>query len=162
MKLIDSRTKQIALLASAWLTRNRRPIFVGASAAGITGLLLAILTWLPPQMAPNLDSERERFEVVNAARRTLSQIVGGLAVLVVGGTTAWLALRRVNALEDQVHLSVQGQVTERFSRAIGQLDSTTDDGQLRLEVRMGGIRSLERVAQESADDREPILDILIP
>ena len=52
-------------------------------------------------------------------------------------------------------LNRQGQITERFTRAVDQLgnrDST--------DVRLGGIYALERLARESRDDHGPIVEIL--
>ena len=46
------------------------------------------------------------------------------------------------------------QLSERFMRAIDQL------GHPALDVRLGGIYSLERLAQESAEDHGPIIEIL--
>ena len=48
----------------------------------------------------------------------------------------------------------QGQVTERFIRAIDQL------GHSELPVRLGGIYSLDRIANISPDDRDAIADVL--
>jgi hypothetical protein len=46
-------------------------------------------------------------------------------------------------------LTEQGQITERFTRAIDQLGATDDDGNPRLEIRLGGIYALERIDKES-------------
>ncbi len=106
---------------------------------------------------------KSRFELENAARRTLAQALGGL-LLVVGLAATWLqldqsrqeqrdtaarvaaeqaltreeqALTRKRAATEQA-LTREGQITDRFTAAVGQLGS----GQLR--VRLGGIYALER------------------
>lgn len=51
-------------------------------------------------------------------------------------------------------LNREGQVTERFTRAIEQLGSDS------LEIRLGGIYGLERIAHESKRDHWPIMEVL--
>jgi hypothetical protein len=43
----------------------------------------------------------------------------------------------------------QGQNTERLTRGIDQLGATDDDGNPRLDIRLGGIYALERIDKES-------------
>jgi hypothetical protein len=50
---------------------------------------------------------------------------------------------------ETARLTEQGQITERFTRAIEQLGASDDDGKKRLEVRLGGIYALERTAVDS-------------
>jgi uncharacterized protein YjbI with pentapeptide repeats len=51
-------------------------------------------------------------------------------------------------------LNREGQITERFTRAIDQL------GDEKLDVRLGGIYALERIARTSSPDQGPIMEIL--
>lgn len=115
---------------------------VACSCADLFALLLASILWFPrlivdrflrsgPQLAPT-----ERLKAENDVRTTLLQGLGGL-VLLAGAVVTWLQLR---ARWDELHLSREGQVTERFTRAIDQLGSE------KLEVRLGGIYALERIA----------------
>jgi hypothetical protein len=55
---------------------------------------------------------------------------------------------------EEFHLSQEGQVTERFTRAIDQLGNAT------LDVRLGGIYALERIAKDSPRDHGPIVEVL--
>lgn len=48
----------------------------------------------------------------------------------------------------------QGQVADRFTRAVDQLGSG------KLEVRLGGIYGLERIARESPDSRLVVTEVL--
>ena len=75
---------------------------------------------------------------------------GGLAVLV-GVVFAW---KRLEATERQIHIAQEGQVTDRFTKAIEQLGSD------RLEIRLGGIYALERIARDSARDHWPVMEVL--
>ena len=54
----------------------------------------------------------------------------------------------------------EGQITERFTKAIEQLGAIDDNGKPRLELRLGGIHALERIAQESEKDHWPIMEVL--
>jgi Pentapeptide repeats (8 copies) len=85
----------------------------------------------------------ERVKAENEVSTTLLQGVGGL-VLVAGAIATWRQFR----------LNREGQVTERFTRAIDQLGSE------KLEVRLGGIYALERIARDSARDHGPIMEVL--
>jgi Pentapeptide repeats (8 copies) len=53
-----------------------------------------------------------------------------------------------------IQVTREGQVTERFTRAIDQL------GCKRLEVHLGAIYALERIAKDSPKDRVPVMEIL--
>jgi hypothetical protein len=63
-------------------------------------------------------------------------------------------------------LSREGQITDRFTKAIeqlGALDRTMDqtgNPRPKLSVRLGGIYALERIARDSEKDEWPILEIL--
>ena len=107
-------------------------------------LLIFALIWLPKWQAarPELTT-KERFEVENDARKTLAEIVGGAALLM-GLYFTWSSLE----------VSREGQVTERFTRAIDQL------GDNKLEIRLGGIYALERIARDSKKDHWPIMEVL--
>lgn len=51
-------------------------------------------------------------------------------------------------------LSREGQVTDRYTKAITQL------GSKKLDVRIGGIYALERVARDSARDHPTVMEVL--
>jgi hypothetical protein len=90
------------------------------------------------------------FDIENEARKTLAYIMGGLLAII--GIT--LAYRRIRALERQVLVGQESQITERFTRAIEQL------GCDRMEVRLGGIYALERIANDSDKDYWTIMETL--
>jgi hypothetical protein len=64
----------------------------------------------------------------------------------------------LNATRDQVANAEQGQLTERYSRAIEQLGQ---QGPERLQVRLGGIYALERLARDSPRDQPTIIEVLL-
>jgi uncharacterized protein YjbI with pentapeptide repeats len=100
----------------------------------------------PGAIAPldRLRLENERVRLRNEARATLLQAFGGAFFLV----TAFLTWRQTQVMRE-------GQITERFTRAIEHLG--TED---KLEVRLGGIYALERIAGDSGRDHGAIMEIL--
>jgi Pentapeptide repeats (8 copies) len=97
-----------------------------------------------------IELKREQGQLQNDARATLLQALAGGALLL-GAYFTW---RQVQTGRQQVHLAEQGQITERFTRAIDQLGSG------HLDVRLGGIYALERIALDSPDDRATIGEVL--
>jgi uncharacterized protein YjbI with pentapeptide repeats len=62
---------------------------------------------------------------------------------------------------EQMALSRQSQVNERFTRAIGQLGAVQPDGSAVWETRLGGIYALERIAVDFPDEYYgPIMEVL--
>ena len=78
------------------------------------------------------------------------QILTGLLVL---AGLFWTS-RRVLAAEDNVRVAQEGQITERFTKAIEQL------GDEKMAIRLGGIYALERIAKDSGKDHGPIMEVL--
>lgn len=123
----------------------------------LMGLLLigamVFVLWKVPKWqleGEKLQAER-RIQLENDLRKTLAQIMGGAFVLL-GGYLAW---RRVTALERTVAVTQEGQITERFTRAIQLLGDREN-----LEVRLGGIYALERIAKDSPKDHWTIMEVL--
>jgi uncharacterized protein YjbI with pentapeptide repeats len=56
--------------------------------------------------------------------------------------------------QEELRLTRAGQITERFTRAIDQLGNES------MEIRLGGIYALHRIANESEEDYEPIVEVL--
>ena len=90
----------------------------------------------------------ELFTIENEARKTLSQIIGGFIVIVS------LILTGAN-LAITSRLTQEGQITDRFTKAITQLGDKD-----KLEVRLGGIYALERIAKDSDKDHWTIMEVL--
>lgn len=86
---------------------------------------------------------KEQADALNAVRQTVLAAVGGASVLLGLGYTA-----------RGYRLSRRGQVTDRFSVAIGQLASD------KLEERLGGVYGLEHVMAESPQDHATVLGVL--
>ncbi len=92
---------------------------------------------------------QDRLKAVNDVRTTLLQVIGGLVVLF-GASATW---RQLRVSQDGLRATQEGYVTDRFSRAVDQLGSD------KLDVRIGGLHALWRIAEQSARDREAIISI---
>jgi hypothetical protein len=87
---------------------------------------------------------------INAYRSSLSSLLGVLIQFVGGiglATGLFFTWRQIKAGQE-------AQLSERFSKAIGQLDSD------RIHVRVGGIQGLERVSEGREAERESAVTIL--
>lgn len=134
---------------------TKRNILIFVLIAGICGFVL----WYTPKWQlhdEGITDPKERIELENKLRATLAQTLGG-AIVLMGLFFAW---KRITVTERTVEVSRQGQVTERFTRAINQLGASHANGGKRLEIRLGGIYSLERIARESEENHWPVVEIL--
>jgi uncharacterized protein YjbI with pentapeptide repeats len=132
--------------ALRWFLRSglRRAIL----ALFIVAFLWFLLWFLPQRQGENLPQKvpaEERAALVNEYRRTWAQIIGGFALLL-GLYFTW---RRIAISQQELEATRDQQVTERFTRAIDQLGATDDKGNKKLEIRLGGIYALERIAGDS-------------
>ncbi len=77
-----------------------------------------------------------------------------------------IAIARNLISDNQNKISEQGRIAEQISRAIDQIGAykqnfeDNKDNKPNIEARVGGIYSLERIAKDSDDDYEKIMDIL--
>jgi hypothetical protein len=62
--------------------------------------------------------------------------------------------------EENLRLTREGQITERFTRAIDQLGKTDDKRKPLLEIRLGGIYALERIVKDSPKDNQAVMEVL--
>jgi pentapeptide repeat protein len=138
----------------------RHPVSWQILAAGsaLAVLLLAAIIYLPMLVYPGLtapglrdvssastriDLQNARFTLQNDFRGQLIQTLAGL-IVITGAIATW----------QQIRIAHEGQITERFTRAIDHLGSD------KLDVRLGGIYALERIALNSPADRTGITSIL--
>jgi len=116
----------------------------------VVGLAVAaaiiLAVWKLPSLLYGDVSKASDDARLQAASSFRTAIVAGLAGLAALGSLA-LASRTYR-------LTQQGQLTDRYTKAIEQLGSDKPD------VRLGGIYALERIAKDSAYDRATIAEVL--
>ena len=137
--------------------RKRPNLWLAVAGAGLVAAVCAFL-FLPQVLHPSLSPadlrdivdaqtrlqlRQAQAKLQNDVRSTLLQAMAGL-LLVAGAVATWR----------QVQISREGQITERFTRAIDQVGSE------KLDVRLGGIYALERIARNSPADRTTVQFIL--
>lgn len=132
---------ELARRTGTLVKQNAVLILVGLA---IVAFVLAL--WKVPQWQVPADrtlTAKERADIENGARLTLAQIVGGVLLV----ATIYFTWRTIQ-------VNREGQITERFTRAIEQL------GSRELSIRLGGIYALERIARDSERDHWPIMEVL--
>ncbi len=156
-----------------WLRRLYRrieerglPVIDTPSVRWVAGVLLLVGLLLSIQIVPEWQTRRAsvRSSAVNPEAKTTPEQVANLQneyrktfIQVVGGLFAFVALvftyRRVRVAE-------QGHITDRYTKAIEQLGALTADNKPNVEVRLGAIYALERIAFDSPRDHWPIMEVL--
>jgi uncharacterized protein YjbI with pentapeptide repeats len=129
--------------------RRRVGLFVAAILAGAA--ITYLLVWYGPDLIARHDVGPvagpqwaiQLQQARDAARGRLLTLGAGLFA------AAALVYTALN-----FRLSREGQVTDRYTKAIEQLGSD------KLDVRIGGIYALERVARDSARDHTTIMEVL--
>jgi len=122
-------------------------------------LLLLALQYIPHYQVAQfgITDPKDLTDAENSYRATLAQIFGGVAIAI-GIYYTWrritIAEEDLKATQENLIVSQESQITERFTRAVDQL------GNPAMEIRLGGIYALERIANESDKDYWPIMEIL--
>jgi uncharacterized protein YjbI with pentapeptide repeats len=111
--------------------------------AAAAALAAFALKWAPEWLATGGLKGKERAEELGRTRTAVLATLAGLIALA-GAVFTGLSYR----------LNRSGQITERFTRAIDQL------GSRELDVRLGGIYALERIARDSKDDQPQVMEVL--
>jgi len=138
---------------------NRRAVWLAVLGLSAVLALLFCAVWLIPRLLDpplgmaalrgvasaqaRIQLQQTQSQLANNARSAVLQGLAGL-VLVAGAAATWW----------QVHISRQGQITDRYTKAVDQLASRS------VDVRIGSIYAMERIAKNSAADRNAILFLL--
>jgi hypothetical protein len=146
--------------ARSWILAHPQPL---PEVLAVVGRLVVLALWLLPRWQASRSqglTDGNRFDRENEARKTLAQIIGG--VLVLAGL--YSSLQTFSLQQHTFDLQREGQITDRFTKAIDQLGAveTGPDGKpkINLEVRLGGIYALERIARDSPRDHWTIIEVL--
>lgn len=162
--------------------RRSRTVMVAATAGGV--LLAAVAVWVvagtgAEWVLHHLDGLKYKdlrgkdwADALNAIRgQALAIVTGILASVAIYYTAANARTARgalahaeesarrshdlaVRTAERTAALTEQGQVTDRYTKAIEQLGSGN------LDIRLGGIYALERIARDSARDHPTVMEVL--
>lgn len=117
-----------------------------------SGIVAALWLWAIPawQIISTVSVEANKIQLQVELIQAIAQVLLGSLLLV----TLYVAWRRAAAAERAVEVSQEGQITERFTRAIEQM------GNENMAIRLGGIYALERIAKDSAKDHWQIVEVL--
>jgi hypothetical protein len=158
-------------------------LVLGLLVALLLACMLWIPGWLyPPLTETDLSGVSDaakvqelkgaRLKLENDARTTLLQGLAAVLVLTGAGIGAAVTLRQIrisqgqlqatreqmqHTLEtthQQLNLTEQGQVTDRYTRAVEQL------GHEKAPVRLGALYSLEHLAQDNPGYRQTVVDVI--
>jgi hypothetical protein len=132
---------------------------IGFAIAGaiLGAILLVVFLWV--WVHPTDPTEKKDFiQAVGVLLAALAAL-GGLYFTRTSTTDQLEQARK--SQEQAQRLTEQGQITDRFTRAIDQLGATDDDRNPRLEIRLGGIYALERIAWDSPErDHSTVMAVL--
>lgn len=101
--------------------------------------------------------EKDFAGIENNARTTLAQIIGGIIVLLglyLTFQNVRVAQENARIAQKNVSVTEEGKITDRFSKAVELLGSE------KLEIRLGGIYALERIARDSQKDHWTVMEVL--
>ena len=132
----------------------------------IFGFVLLALWWILPQLLTNgADLSLAQKLTAQSAMRDSFARVGEALLIFWGATLVWRYLQGLGAViensaqtlaaaERTTFFAAQAGETQRYASAMALLASP------QLEVRLGGVYALERLARESARDHGPIMEVL--
>jgi uncharacterized protein YjbI with pentapeptide repeats len=140
--------------------RYYRGFLTGLAIGIILFVVILAIIYAPPliiaqrihsiQGSPVTMSVKDWLDAENALRTVFVQVFGGLGLF----AGFYYTGRNLRVAEKNAEIARDGQITDRYTKAIDQFAS--DKG----EVRLGGIYALERIARESPVDHWPIVKVL--
>jgi hypothetical protein len=135
-------------------------LLVGLVLIAVFLLVTAGVRWyLSPDNQLSIVQRRDLVQGLASAGQALAVALTG-AVGLGGLFFTWRNTNQVReSTQRTLELIEQGQITERFTKAIEQLGTLSNEGK-NLEMRLGGIHALERISRESEYDYWPIMEIL--
>lgn len=147
--LLRQAQRWISAMSYLW------PLAAACTGSTLVFALLCIAIYrLRPQRTSPATNDTTVPEAVSQPRKLTwiekATLVTSLTTVVALAFT-WLT---VKATQRQVEVTNQGQLTDRFNKAVDHLGSD------KMELRIGGIHALERISLDSEDDRDTIGELL--
>ena len=140
------------------IRRKIRDTASTAAARVLVGLVLGAVVialaiwllpeWLNPSTSVDPTSKLTVAESLAAKNATRTALVA-LLVAIVGTGTLLYTVR-------SYRLARTGQVTDRYTKAVGQLGEKD-----KPQVRVGGVYALEKMVRDSPQDRRAVIDVLV-
>nr|WP_290224229.1 pentapeptide repeat-containing protein [Trichocoleus desertorum] len=143
-------------------TKGLRSLLIALSIGFLISILAAgVFIFQVPLPDDELD---KRLNSVFDASKAIATAFGGIAVLI----NAYYAAKRAEAMDKtaiaaeknievglkNAELTEERLITERFGKAVEQLGNES------LQIRLGGIYALERIAKDSDSDYWPVMEVL--
>jgi hypothetical protein len=115
-------------------------------------MLFVLVWWLvPPWLYRHTGTTKDaKLRAITDTRTALLAGLIGVGALL----TFWLNSRVYRITARTLEVTEQGHITERYTKAIEQLGSD------KLDVRLGGIYALERIAVDSERDHPTVVEVL--
>ena len=147
-KLVKKLRGSLTTLSNYAHEHGTALIVLGVLALAGAGIWIVIK--VPPSLVhpPFDDAHVKQLELEDAFRKTITQIIFSLFGLLI----LYFTWRRAHIME-------QGHITDRFTKAIEQLGKT-EGTTPNIEIRLGAIYALERIAIDSPRDHWSIMEIL--
>jgi hypothetical protein len=123
--------------------------FAGLAVAGFA-LLGPLASWLASVGTPGYLSPDQKIQAIDDARGRLLQVAAGIVAV---GALFYNA-RNHTVSRRTYELAERGQVTDRYTKAVEQLASEA------VQIRLGAIYALERIAYDSPSDHQTVMDVL--
>jgi uncharacterized protein YjbI with pentapeptide repeats len=121
---------------------------------------LGLRWYLSPTTDLSISQRKDLVQGIAAVGQAVAVGLTGAAGFI-GLAFTWRGLRQTReSTQKTLELTEQGQITERFTSAINQLGATDDDRNKNMDIRVGGIYALERIAKESPEDHWAIMEVL--
>jgi len=143
-----------------FFTKHRRHIAIGAAAIifAVVAINVFVYWYFPRYVNPRTPADT--IDTLQTSIQITSIVVSLIgSVLLIG--TVITALGSISQTQqslelnrEQLRVTQESQITERFTKAIEQLGSD------KLAIRLGGIYGLERIAKDSARDHWTVMEVL--
>jgi hypothetical protein len=143
----------VGLKQGSWLTARRIALVSVLAVAVLWVVLWPVTDLLAAHDVGTVSGSARAVRLQSAREAVRSQLLTLGAGLFAAGALLYTG-RNFTLSRRTYELAEQGQVTDRYTKAIDQMGADKPD------VRIGGIYALERIARDSARDHPAIMEVL--